>query len=206
MAAPVQPLRPSQLAEACRALAAAFHEDPLSRFFFPQEETRRRWLPRLHEAGLRQVLPEGHVYAVQDEGIAGVIGLVPPGRYPLPAWRTLRLLLGIALRFPSGGLSLRRAVQGMLLTRRVEGIHPREPHWYVSVLGVEPRQQGKGLGRALLDPALARADGQRLPVYLETSNERNLSFYRHFGFEVVEEIETPGGGPPLWAMLRPPVT
>ena len=107
---------------------------------------------------------------------------MPPGRYPLPAWRTLRFLLSVIWR-----------------------LHLREPHWYVHVLGVHPGQQGTGLGRALLDPALALADRDRAPVYLETSNPRNLTFYGHFGFEVTREVRVPGGGPPLWTLLRPPV-
>ncbi len=205
MVGPMVPLTPARLLEASAALASAFYEDPSFRFLLPREETRGRWLPLLMGAGLRQVLPEGHVYTTTSEDVPGVIGLVPPGRYPLPFWRNFRFFVSVAWRPPPFGLPLRFHVRGLQALRVVERLHPRKPHWYVSVLGVHPRQQGKGLGRVLLEPALARADREGLPVYLETSKESNLSFYRHFGFEIEDEVELPGSGPPVWTMLRPPI-
>jgi hypothetical protein len=48
------------------------------------------------------------------------------------------------------------------------------------------------------------AEGQnRLPVYLETTNARNLAFYEKLGFEVSAHAPVPKGGPPMWAMVRP---
>ena len=44
--------------------------------------------------------------------------------------------------------------------------------------------QGRGVGSALLEPALARADGEGMPCYLETQKEENLSFYARHGFAV----------------------
>ena len=201
----LEPLVASKVGEAGATLAAAFHEDPLSLFLFPDEPSRPRWLTLLNTAALRLAQPEGHVYTLKGGGIPGVIALVPPGRYPLPPWRTLRFLAGIVWRVPPFGPPVRSLVRGLQTLRIAERLHLREPHWYVHVLGVHPSEQGKGLGRALLDPALAMADRDRVPLYLETSNPRNLTFYGRFGFEVVEELQLPGGGPPMWRMLRLPV-
>ncbi len=201
----LQRLTSAKLAEAGTTLAAAFHDDPFSLFLLPDETSRPRWLRLLNTAALRWALAERHAYTTAVEGVPGVIALVPPGRYPLPAWRTLRFLLSVAWRPPPFGPPLRSLIRGMQTLRMVERLHLRQPHWYVHVLGVHPGQQGTGLGRALLDPALALADRDRLPVYRETSSPRNLTFYGHFGFDVVQEVAAPGGGPPLWTMLRPPI-
>lgn len=203
MVAPVEPLRPGSIPEASIALAAALHDDPLWRFLFPQGGARRRWLRLAMGAALRRALPEGQVYAVSQRSVVGAIALIPPGRYPLPAQPLLLMgLFGRVLwdRLPLGGV-----LRTLQVVRLLERLHIQERHWYVEVLGVHPSHQGQGLGRALLEPALARADRDGLPAYLETSNERNLPFYRRFGFEVREVVETPGGGPPIWTMLRPPV-
>jgi transposase len=36
--------------------------------------------------------------------------------------------------------------------------HPREPHWYLPMIGVDPPHQGRGYGGALLSYALERCD------------------------------------------------
>ena len=46
--------------------------------------------------------------------------------------------------------------------------HPRQPHWYLSVLSVEPECQGLGHGSALMKPGLERADAAGSGAYLET--------------------------------------
>ena len=81
--------------------------------------------------------------------------------------------------------------------------HPREPHWYLSVLGTDPTQQGKGVGGALLEPVLDRCDSQGLGAYLESSKEANIPFYQRFGFAVTGQIDLPEG-PPVWPMWRDP--
>ena len=79
--------------------------------------------------------------------------------------------------------------------------HPKEPHWYLPLLGVDPARQGQGLGSALLKHALAHCDAEGLPAYLESSNIKNVPLYERHGFEVLGVIQ-PGDFPPLYPMLR----
>jgi hypothetical protein len=43
-----------------------------------------------------------------------------------------------------------------------------------------------------------------MPAYLESSKARNVPFYARFGFEVVEELPSRRGSPPMWRMWREP--
>ncbi len=45
--------------------------------------------------------------------------------------------------------------------------HPREPHWFLPLIGVDPMYQGQGRGSALLRHALLQCDRDRVPAYLE---------------------------------------
>lgn len=83
--------------------------------------------------------------------------------------------------------------------------HPGEPHWYLPMIGTDPARQGRGIGDALMRHALARCDRDGMPAYLESSNPRNIPFYRRFGFEVLGTIQT-GSSPVLTPMLRPAAT
>jgi ribosomal protein S18 acetylase RimI-like enzyme len=79
--------------------------------------------------------------------------------------------------------------------------HPRERHWYLPLIGVDPAYQGKGYGTALLKYALHVCDRDHLPAYLESTNPRNIPLYQRHGFEVLGTIQV-GGSPPLVPMLR----
>lgn len=81
--------------------------------------------------------------------------------------------------------------------------HPKEPHWYLSVLSVEPESQGLGHGSALIQPGLDRADEAGSGAYLETQREKNIGFYERFGFELVEKLVI-DGELPVWLMWRKP--
>src|SRR3712207_1324978 len=94
-----------------------------------------------------------------------------------------------------------RVLRGM---HGIEKRHPRGPHYYLSILGVEPSRQGEGLGSALLQPGLRRCDQEGIGAYLETGKERNVRFYSRHGFRVTEEVALPGG-PPMWLMWRDPL-
>ena len=73
-----------------------------------------------------------------------------------------------------------------------------QAHWYLWLLAVDPPFQGKGLGGELLGPALHAADRARLPCYLETARERNVSFYLRFGFRILRDERMGRDGPRFW--------
>ncbi|MDE2290533.1 MAG: GNAT family N-acetyltransferase, partial [Elusimicrobia bacterium] len=82
--------------------------------------------------------------------------------------------------------------------------HPREPHWYLQLLAVEPGSQRSGIGTALLAPALERIDAEGAPAYLETQDEANLAYYARVGFALVERVDLGPGLPGLFTMRREP--
>ncbi|MGH6955372.1 MAG: hypothetical protein ACREEW_01755, partial [Caulobacteraceae bacterium] len=83
----------------------------------------------------------------------------------------------------------------------IERRHPKEPHWYLQVLGTDTEKQGKGYGGVAIRRRLALADEAHLPCYLESSKATNIPIYQSFGFEVTGEIALPNG-PTLWPMWR----
>jgi GNAT superfamily N-acetyltransferase len=54
--------------------------------------------------------------------------------------------------------------------------------WYLSIIGILPSAQGRGLGATLLAGTLAEASHARVPCYLETFTPRSLRFYERLGF------------------------
>lgn len=79
--------------------------------------------------------------------------------------------------------------------------HPKEPHWYLPMIGTDPTKQGKGYGSMLLQHALLQCDRDNKPAYLESSNPKNIPLYERFGFKVIGEIQV-GSSPPIFPMRR----
>ena len=118
------------------------------------------------------------------------------------------------LRMVQGGLlaapfkvGMRAVTRFLAMTNAVEPLHKHDvpaQHWYLFILGVDPPHQRKGLGSALLQPVLHRADASNLPCYLETDKEEDILFYQRHNFAVAKEVALPKGGPKMWTMLRAP--
>jgi GNAT superfamily N-acetyltransferase len=87
------------------------------------------------------------------------------------------------------------------LLEGTERYRPVEPHWYLSLIGVDASRRSAGSGAALMEQGLRRCDRDRRPAYLWSSNPRNLSFYERHGFEMVGTIQK-GSSPPIFPMLR----
>jgi len=77
------------------------------------------------------------------------------------------------------------------------------PHWYGWMIGVNPNKQHKGIGMQLMNHCFSIADEMRLPIYLETSVEKNVSLYNYKDFEVRDE-STIAGKFNLYFMVREP--
>jgi ribosomal protein S18 acetylase RimI-like enzyme len=94
-------------------------------------------------------------------------------------------------------------MRGLGYQRELLANHPKEPHWYLWSLTVEPDMQGRGVGSALTADGLARADAQRCGAYLETQNLENLAFYERFGFAPRGAVQPAPEAPPLYCLWRP---
>ena len=179
-------------------LARAFHADPPSAWFFPNLATRSAKLERSFALMLRRLyLRHGECYVTVD--LHGAAAWLPPTRRGMGRLEVLHMVPGLVRLF---GRRLPRVMGGFNL---MEGAHPSEPHYYLPVMGVDPRHQGEGIGKALMAPILRRCDEEHTPAYLEATTPRNRAFYERLGFELVRERRFPHGGPPLWGMGRWPV-
>lgn len=78
-----------------------------------------------------------------------------------------------------------------------------DDYWYLSIVGVLPEFQGKGLGQGLLGDVLQEADTAGVPTYLETFTPRNISFYQRLGYESQASFLEPTTGSEYWVMVRP---
>jgi len=195
-------LAPSQTRDAGEVLARAFHHDPHWAWIFPSETRRAQVMPWFMATLARYCRRHGEAYTTAGE-IQGAALWMAPGRY---AQSTMAMVLSglalVPLRF--GPSAFGRLVGSLNCYERLRRRDVPPRHWYLPTLGVDPPRQGQGIGGALLQPGLARADADGLWCYLETEKEINLPLYQRHGFEVAAEGDLPKGGPHFWTMRRKP--
>jgi ribosomal protein S18 acetylase RimI-like enzyme len=177
----------------CRAFAA----EPFVSWFVRKDEQRALGFRENFDACVELLtLPHGHCDVL--EGCEGAALWTPPGKWNLGALEQLRLLPRI-IRV----VGLRQLVSRLRTMNQTQAFHPKEPHAYLFVLGIEPALQGKGLGSQLIQAGLNRADDAKVGAYLESSDPRNVPFYQRQGFVVRDELQI-AGGPKVWFMWRDP--
>lgn len=194
----VREMAPADIPRLAKVLVAAFLEDPVTLYLFPRPTSRPRRLERYFTFQLRRITQSGgEAWTTEDR--SGVSLWLPPQR--------VTPKLGSALGQLFGALSILRFETGraLALIDQLERLRPKESHYYLAGIGVDPALQRKGVGSRLLQVVLDRVDQEQLAVYLESSKEENLSFYFRHGFTVTGEIgSTSGSTPHLWCMRRPP--
>ena len=194
----------AQIPEAGAALARAFHDDPLITYILSDEARRPSALRWFMTAAARYGHAYGEVHTTEGR-VDGCAIWLPPGDVKVTLPRMIRAGLWAA-PFTFGIGALGRFLNATDFYEKLHEQAMPEPHWYLMVLGVDTPRQGQGVGGALTQPVLARADAAGMPCYLETNKTRNVPFYEKQGFSVVMEGDIPKGGPRYWTMRRAPKT
>lgn len=187
-----------------RSLAAALINDPFYRTVTvacgDDEAARLEMLVAYFELALVEGRQAGRVDLADVHGNGAAIwNTDTPAEQRQAAYAqretALRALLG-----PQGFAHFTAIVENM---EQVPGQHDLKDAWYLSIAGVAPAAQGRGLGASVLAPGLAAVDRAGAVCFLETYNERSLPFYGRLGFEAAGRYAEAVTGCDYWLMVRP---
>jgi GNAT superfamily N-acetyltransferase len=185
------------------ALAAALHDDPFYAALVADlpghSDARRICLGHYFDVALREGATHGRAQLDSAERGAA-IWLLPEDEMTrqereAAKHEALQTILG-----PQGFVAYAAMIAAM---EQQTAAHIPPESWYLSILGVDPRWQGQGLGAALLTPILAEIDRLGLPCYLETFSERSVHFYQRHGFTIIATHQEPLTVTDYHVLLRP---
>jgi ribosomal protein S18 acetylase RimI-like enzyme len=182
----------SDEAAAIAVVVLAFSTDPAARWTWPDPQQYLLHFPDFVKAFGGKAFAHGSAYYV--DGYAGAALWLPPEVHPDDD-----LLMSLLKR--TGSASAQE--DGPAVFDQMGRYHPQEPHWYLPFIGVDPFQQSKGHGSALMRHSLVPCDRDRTLAYLESSNPKNIPLYERHGFELLGTIQA-GTSPPIFPMLRKP--
>jgi ribosomal protein S18 acetylase RimI-like enzyme len=188
----------SDAASLSRLFAASFVSDPVFDWIARAGRSRAAALEEFFFWLLNtRTIPFGETWMSDDCGVAAA--WLPPEAPASPGGFIEQLrLMPLFIRL----CGIPRLMRGSAMADAMERNHPNEPHYYLAFIAVAPRLQGMGLGGAMLEATLKRADKAGFPAYLENSNPKNTRLYQRYGFIARKNI-APSGAPPLIAMWRP---
>lgn len=173
----------------------------------------------------------GGFFATRDENgkIAAVIHAVKirARSKPKPQHSTFSMILqsltlGAAKRIPELVQSTDPALKdlfkrindtmetrGKLLDNVPNKLHakhgPAPHHYYVTIMAVEPTQQGKGHCGRLMRALHRIADMEGVPCWLDCGSDKNAAIYTKLGYKITEQVTieaAPGDAITVYSMLR----
>lgn len=177
-------------AEAVDVLTGAFAADPAARWVYPDELQYRFNFPRLVEALAGNAFDHRTAFAAADG--SGAALWLPPDVHPDDE---------AVASVIADSVSVAKRDEVFALMEAMDAHHPRQPHWYLPLIGVEPVRHGRGVGAELMRRALDACDRDGAAAYLEATSDGSRRLYERFGFETVGTIQV-GSSPPLYPMLR----
>ena len=175
---------------------SAYSDDPMFEKFIKEEDKRRTQF----EIMLRFCVKYGNVFSTSDK-FEGVMAIVSHDKGDMTAGRI----------FLSGGffLGLKLISLQKIMGEASKAIEEAKkdldigPYIFLFIMAVSKEFQGKGFGGKFLRAIIEKSEIEKLPIYLETQNEKNVKLYEHFGFHVVKKIDMPDPvNLPMWLMVR----
>lgn len=157
---------------------------------------------KIMETSLRTMIKDAVIYADSEElnGFAVWLPMGFEGSKPLP----FIFCGGAKIAFEAGPGIIKRLVSYEDFAMKLKKRYTGNTDWYLYNLSVAKKAQGKGIASKLLRPMLDFCDDENMVAYLETSKDINVGVYRHFGFELMEEVPVPESDIMHYAMVRKP--
>ena len=198
MTSPVRLAGDADLARVCTTATRAFANDPLLRWFFPDDDDYELAAPAAFGQMAERSIGLGCTYVTPDVVAVGIS--FPPGHHHPGSPDDDGAVVAVDDDGPpiEPQQAARFAAFGAVVAQHT----PPELHWYLNLLATHPDWQRQGLGAALVTPIAARSEAEGVPLYLETETAANVAYYGHLGFRVRSEWDLPLAGPHMWGMIR----
>lgn len=194
---PHLPAAGNLVTRAVALLAAAFADDPLYVWLFPDPAVRAKALQDNfavsagagHRVGLLQLSADHDAVSVWTA----------PGTELLDRAEVDRVT-ALLQQHASDRIDIALAAM-----ETCDSLH-QPTDWILQLLATQPGQERRGRASRLLNQRLEQLDAAGASACLDSSNPDNLSFYRRHGFEDVENVVVGDDGPVITVMRRLPRT
>lgn len=163
-------------------LAQSFEGNKSVDYIVKQDRKRPERLRKLMEYSFDVCYLFGDVFLSDDKKGCALIVMPDKKKTTFKA-----ILLDVKLVLSVIGLS--NVKKAMSRESKINKLHPKEPFYYLWFIGVDPAEQNRGIGTALLNDIIIEAKKKQRPIYLETSTLKNIPWYEKFGFFIYGKLD-----------------
>ena len=175
---------PSQKSLVIDILTKSFADNKSVNYVVKQDRNRYARIRGLMNYSFKVCNTFGDVWISDDNQACALV------LYPDKKRSTLYSILSDVI-LASSVIGLSRVLQVLSRESKIKSFHPNSPFSYLWFIGVAPEFQNKGAGTLLLNEIIKKSKADQRPIYLETSVERNLPWYKKHGFEIFKELTFP---------------
>lgn len=163
-------------------LSKSFDKNQSVNYIAQQDGLREKRIAALMDYSFEICFNYGEVYLSDDNKACALV------LYPDRKKTTFKSILeDIKLLFKCIGLG--NIGKAMKREAAIKKIQPDTPMYYLWFIGVDPDSQGTGIGTQLMNEVIEDSESQSRPIFLETSTQRNLPWYKKFGFDVYGDLD-----------------
>lgn len=188
----IKPIARDEKPQFTKIMYDAFKSDPLfiSAFGKPEQNkpTASKFLNAMFDMNIQ--LGNHPIGLYNDQKLIGCMLLERPMKNKFENfWRMSKSLITlIPTMLNMGGETAKFLNDYMNLTRKSA---PKQPHHYLSMIGILSTEQGKGLGRKLMQHAIksSNQDPTSTGIALDTENQSNTAIYEKWKFHLTQQLK-----------------
>ncbi|WP_018615500.1 GNAT family N-acetyltransferase [Segetibacter koreensis] len=159
-------------------LSECFENNKSVNYVVKQDSKRKERIRDLMDYSFEACIDAGEIYITDD--LTGVI-ICSNSADKLPILEEALLTVQFVWKV-TGIEGIKKALRR---EQYINQFHPKDEEFiYLWFIGLKKTEQGQGVGSGMLQEIINRSNNEKIPIYLETSNEQNLNFYKKHGFEV----------------------
>lgn len=182
----------------CSLLADSFELNNSVNYIVKQDKKRKKRKKRIYNLmcySFNECIRNGIVAYNENKDTAMLCSLPARSRFSFS-----RLKNNFFLLFCISGI--KKISKIIRRENYIKNQHPKSDFAYLWFIGVNQQIQGKGNGSKMIKDFLKWANEKNLPVYLETSNPRNLEFYIKNGFTLFHTCSKDFFGYEFWFFTK----
>jgi predicted GNAT family N-acyltransferase len=161
-------------------LTQSFESNQSVNYIIPQDKKRKKRIRALMDYSFEVCYLFGDVFISEDKNACALIV------YPDKKKTSLKsIVLDVKLIIQCVGFkNIKKTLSREALIQKIQ---PKETMTYLWFIGVNLAEQNKGIGSSLLQEIIQKSLQNNRPIYLETSTNKNLPWYKKYGFKVYSE-------------------